>query len=176
MKKVVLYIAASLDGYIADVNGNVEWLGGDGSQPENPGSYDRFIKTVDTVIFGNTTYQQIVTELSPYCWLYEGKTCYVLSHNEHEPCKEVTFTSEPIAELIARLKAEEGLDIWVCGGASVIQQLFTLDLIDKLCVSIIPTLLGDGVRLFGELDKELPLRLISTEVNNGMTDLWYERR
>ena len=82
MRKVVIYIAMSLDGYIADKNGSVSWLGGDGSDKDNFGSYPEFIETVDTVILGYTTYNQIVTELSPDVWPYDGKATYVPTHRD----------------------------------------------------------------------------------------------
>lgn len=73
MRKVILYIAMSIDGYIADEKGGVDWLAGDGSDKDNQGSFPRFIETVDIVILGYKTYYQIVTELSPDSWAYLGK-------------------------------------------------------------------------------------------------------
>ncbi len=82
MRKIKLYIAISLDGFIADKNGSVAFLGGDGSDEQNFGSYLDFIETIDTVILGHSTYNQIVTELSPDEWAYKGKTSYVLTHRD----------------------------------------------------------------------------------------------
>ena len=65
MGKIVLYLAVSIDGYLADEQGGVDWLGGDGSQPDAPGSYPEFYAGVDAVVMGWTTYHQIVTQLSP---------------------------------------------------------------------------------------------------------------
>ena len=80
MRKVISYIAMSIDCYIADKDGSVSWLSGDGSDPENGGSYNDFIGTVDTVILGYKTYNQIVTELSPEAWVYADKMRYVITH------------------------------------------------------------------------------------------------
>lgn len=63
MRDTVLYTSMSLDGYLADENGGVNWLVGDGSDPQNPGSYEDFFKSIDTIILGNTTYEQITKEL-----------------------------------------------------------------------------------------------------------------
>ena len=82
MRNVILYIAMSLDGYLADANGGVAWLDGDGSDSLHPGSYEAFSETVDTVLMGYRTYRQIVTELSPETWPYCGKTTYVWTHRE----------------------------------------------------------------------------------------------
>jgi len=167
----------SLDGYIADEKGGVYWLMGDGSDPSaDQGSFSRFIETIDTVILGYTTYHQIVTELCPDFWAYPGKKSYVITHRQLESNDEIIFTSEDFQTLMMRLKNDEGKAIWICGGASIIQQAFRYDLIDKVCVSIVPTLLGKGIRLFDTQEKEKPLKLVSTEINNGMIDLWYERR
>ena len=78
--------------------------------------------------------------------------------------------------MVKRLREEEGNGIWICGGASIVRQLMETDLIDTLHISVIPTLLGDGVRLFGPLEKEQKLRLVKTQSYNGITDLVYEKR
>ena len=176
MRNVILYIAMSLDGYLADANGGVAWLDGDGSDSLHPGSYEAFSETVDTVLMGYRTYRQIVTELSPETWPYCGKTTYVWTHRELPAAEGIVFTSQSPAELIAALKTQPGQDIWVCGGANVVQQLLALDLLDRLFVTVIPTLLGDGIRLFSQQERELPLKLIAVERYNGMAELRYQRR
>lgn len=176
MRKAVLYIAMSLDGYIADRNGGVGWLEGDGSDCSHPGTYEAFYKTVDTIILGNKTYRQIAEELSPDKWIYEGKKSYVLTHHPPMSTEEVTFTARPIENLVRDLKNEKGKDIWICGGASVINQLLESDLIDRICITIIPVILGQGVPLFSEHEKSMKLKLKSVKSYNGMTDLIYEKR
>lgn len=176
MRKVILYIAMSLDGYIADKRGDVQWLAGDGTAPENQGSYPRFYETIDTVVLGYTTYHQIKTELSPDKWMYEGKQSVVLTHREKTSTKEIVFTDESIADLINRLKAQSGKDIWICGGASIVNQLIKLYLIDRYHITVIPTVLGGGIPLFEQLETEIKLRLVKTEEYNGMVDLVYEPR
>lgn len=78
--------------------------------------------------------------------------------------------------MIHHLKRKEGKGIWICGGANVIQQFLLEDMIDEFYISIIPTLLGKGISLFGILDKKIDLRLIKTQSYNGITDLIYQRR
>lgn len=176
MSKVVLYIAMSLDGFIAKEDGDVAWLEGQETGQPELGSYSEFIQTVDTVILGYTTYQQVVEELSPNEWPYEGKQTYVLTHKEIESKEGICFTNEKLQNLLERLTQEPGKDIWICGGASVVNQAVKLNLIDRYCVTVIPMLLGKGIRLFNHENPELKLKLISTQSYNGMTDLVYERR
>jgi len=176
MRNIILYIAMSLDGYIADRLGGVSWLGGDNSDPENIGSYSTFIETIDTVILGYKTYHQIVTELSPDEWVYTGLKSYVLTHNKNNSTEEVIFTDKNLADLIVKLKSENGKDVWICGGATIVNQLINLDLIDRYHISVIPTILGEGIRLFDVHQKELKLKLISTQSYNGIVDLVYECR
>ena len=176
MKKIIAYIATSLDGYIADKNGSVSWLTGDASDGQNYGSYPKFIETIDTVILGYNTYHQIVTELSPNEWAYKGKKSYVLTHKKIENTDEIVFTDEDIGVLISNLKSEKGKNIWLCGGATIIQQFHKQGLIDEYTLSIIPTILGNGIKLFDESNVEIKLKLKSTKSYNGIVDLVYERR
>lgn len=174
MRKIIVYIAMSLDGYIADKVGGVGWLSGDGSDAENLGSYPTFIETVDTVILGYKTYHQIVTELSPAVWAYEGKQSYVLTHRTMENTDDITFTDREISGLLNELKSQNGKDIWICGGASIVNQVIKKKLVDELCISIIPAILGDGIKLFDLQENEKTLKLVSTLSYNGIVDLRYQ--
>ena len=176
MRKVTLFIAMSLDGYIPDKDGGVDWLNGQEKNGENTDTYSEFIKTIDTIIMGWNTYHQVITELSPEEWVYPEQISYVITHREIPSTERIHFTSESPCDLVKRLREEEGNGIWICGGASIVRQLMETDLIDTLHISVIPTLLGDGVRLFGPLEKEQKLRLVKTQSYNGITDLVYEKR
>lgn len=176
MGKIVLYLAVSVDGYIADKQGGVDWLMGDGSDPENMGSYSAFYDTVESIIMGWTTYRQIVTELAPDSWPYEGRPCYVVTHRSEPDREGIAFWNGPLTDLTDKLKRECEGNVWICGGASVAGQLLQENRIDKLWLSVMPTVLGKGVRLFPELSQELPLKLVGTEQYNGIVDLVYERR
>ena len=153
MRKTVLYIGMSLDGYIADPNGGVGWMNGQEESAENGDSYENFIKTVDTVIMGWNTYHQVTTELSVGEWVYEGLTTWVITHRTAEEGEKATespilFTDRSPCDLVKSLKKEEGKNIWICGGADIVRQLMEEDLIDVYHISILPILLGDGIRLF----------------------------
>ena len=103
-------------------------------------------------------------------------TTYVLTHKECNSSQQIHFTSENPVLLLERLKQEAGKDIWICGGANLVQQLVSKNMIDKYYISVIPTLLGNGVRLLGNIDREIKLRLCKTQTYNGITDLIYMRR
>lgn len=176
MRKICLFIAMSLDGYIADHNGGVDWLKGQGSDDENMDTYSEFVKNIDTILMGFNTYHQIVTELSPSEWVYNDFTTYVITHGEHTSSEKIRFTNINPVDLAKRLKAESGKDIWICGGANLVQQLVDKDVIDCYYITVIPTLLGSGIRLFENAEHEIQLRLLKTQSYNGMTDLIYTRR
>ncbi|MBP3477303.1 MAG: dihydrofolate reductase [Lachnospiraceae bacterium] len=176
MRKVVLFIAMSLDGYIADKNGNVDWLNGQSGNENNIDTYSIFIKDVDTVIMGWNTYHQIVTELSPSEWVYDNLTSYVITHRELSSTNKIIFTNKNTCDIVNELKQKQGKNIWICGGANIIQQLIEADLIDEYYISVIPTILGSGIRLFGTNLKEIKLKLVDTQTYNGITDLIYTRR
>ena len=176
MGKIVLYLAISVDGYLVDEQGGVDWLVGDGSEPDAPGSYPAFWDTVDAIVMGWTTYHQLVTELSPDSWPYEGLPCYVVTHRQEKEQKDISFWNGELTVLAGKLKEAHEGNIWICGGASVAGQLLKEGRIDQLWLSVIPTVLGKGVRLFPGLPQKLPLKLVRTAHWNGIVDLVYEKR
>lgn len=166
----------SLDGYIADGRGGVEWLCGEDPDAEMPDAYGSFIKDADTVIMGWNTYHQIVTELSPDEWIYKGLKSYVVTHRKEEPKDGICFTDESPCELVERLKQSDGKAIWICGGADIVRQLLGKGEIDTFHISIIPVLLGGGIRLFDTSEMPVSLRLVRTLNYNGIIEAVYERR
>ena len=176
MRKAVLFIAMSLDGYIADKNGGVDWLTGQDSNAETDDSYAAFEQEIDTVVMGHTTYQQVTTELSPEKWVYENLQSYIITHKAYEPRHNIHFVSANPCTLVKDLTRKSGKDIWICGGAGMIRQLMQENLIDRYHISIIPTILGSGISLFGTLPFEIKLRLVSVKNSNGITELVYEKR
>lgn len=176
MRKVILFIAISLDGYIADSHGSVEWLNGQGNDNENVDTYSVFVKEIDTILMGWNTYHQIVTELSPTKWVYDNFTTYVITHNKNQSTEKIRFTAENPVQLLKNLKSNDGKDIWICGGANLVGQLMRAELIDQYYISVIPILLGKGIRLFQELENEQKLFLIKAKHYNGIVELIYEHR
>jgi dihydrofolate reductase len=164
-----VFIAASLDGFIARPDGGIDWL----ARVERPGEdygYQKFHDSIDTLIVGRKTYE---TALGFPSWPYGGKRCIVLTHGAREaPHDEEFFAGDP-ATLVARLTAEGMRRAYVDGG-SVIQQFLTAGLVTDLTLSIIPVLLGEGVRLFGATGRDLPLRLAGSRTfDSGLVQLEY---
>lgn len=176
MKKTILYIAMSLDGYIADNEGNIDWLGGQDPNYQGDYGYSQFIENIDTVVMGYTTYDKVTTELSPDQWPYEGLNSYVLTHREMTDTSEIKFINQPVNELLSKLNKESGKSIWICGGANIIHQFIEYSLIDEYHLSIMPVILGNGIRLFGESEQEKHLRLIASSTTNGVLDCIYHKR
>lgn len=176
MRTTTLFIAMSLDGYIADCKGGVGWLEGQGNDHEDIDSYSEFVKNIDTILMGWNTYHQVVTELSPKEWIYNDFTTYVITHKVLTSSEKIQFKNINPVDLIKRLQEENGKGIWICGGADIVGQLINEDLIDCYHITIIPTLLGSGIRLFESAKQEIKLKLLNTQSYNGMTDLIYTRR
>ena len=115
MKKISLFIAMSLDGYIADSKGSVDWLAGQGNEDENVDAYSEFVKDIDTVIMGWNTYHQIVTELSPKEWVYNDLTTYVVTHSPKASSDKIHFTNEDpalTAQKAAGRRWKRYMDMW----------------------------------------------------------------
>jgi dihydrofolate reductase len=176
MRKVVLFIAMSLDGYIADASGKVDWLTGHSAQQEDMDTYSDFIQDVDTVVMGWNTYHQIVTELSPSKWVYENLTSYVITHRKLPSQQRIVFTQESPCEVVRRQRQLPGKTIWICGGASIVKPLLAQGLIDEYRICVIPTILGAGIRLFAQTQKPIPLKLVRTQTGNGIIELVYTVR
>lgn len=101
---------------------------------------------------------------------------YVITHKERTSLEKVKFVNISPAELVKKLKEKDGKDVWMCGGADIVRQLVNENLIDCYHITVIPTLLGSGIRLFDNARQEIKLRLLSSQSYNGMTDLVYIRR
>lgn len=155
---------------------SIGWLNGQGRDDENIDSYSEFTKTIDTILMGWNTYHQIVTELSPEEWIYKDFTTYVITHNELTSSDKIRFVNTNPGYLLKKLKEENGKDVWICGGANLVQQLVNEDLINYYHITVIPILLGSGIRLFENGKHKIKLRLIKTLSYNGMADLIYTRR
>ena len=153
----ILYIAMSLDGYIAKEDGDINWL----SIVENPTEdygYSKFISTVSTVIMGRKTYDKVLSFGIEFP--HKDKKCYVISHQKTGKDNNVEFYNGSIADLINKLKNTTDKNIFIDGGAEHVFELMKQNLIDKYIISIIPIFLGNGISLFKSGRPEKVLRLL----------------
>ena len=176
MGKVSLFIAVSVDGFIADEAGQVTWISGQRKDQEILDTYQAYMADVATIIMGNKTYQQVTTTLSPDKWPYTGYKTYVLTHKAKQNLSEITFSARSPAELVKELKETQTGKIWICGGASIAQALQKADLIDEYYLTVIPVILGKGIRLFSDSGLPTNLNLSQTTTYNGIVELKYEKR
>jgi dihydrofolate reductase len=172
-RKLILYIAMSLDGFIAKPDGDISFL----SQVEQEGEdygYSEFIQTVDTVILGRKTYDKVLS--MDLDLPYGDRIVYVLTRSSQQESGKVHFYSGSLPELISSLKSQEGKHIYCDGGAETVNRLLQDNLFDELIISIIPVLLGDGIRLFGKAFQEQKLKLVKTKsFEKGLVLLHYIR-
>jgi dihydrofolate reductase len=161
----VLFIASSLDGYIARENGDIDWL------PENTASgYDDFIKSVDTVIMGKTTYDQILT-FGDYP--YKDKKSFVFTRNDQNKDENTEFVSN-VEKFVKGGFPGTGENIWLVGGAEIIVSFLKQRVVDEIIISVIPILLGKGIPLFKNIENEINLELIKTEKYDRLVGLHYK--
>lgn len=175
MRNIVLYIASSLDGYIADKHGGVKWLDKYGNSKSNEENYNKFINNISTIIMGRKTYDQVINELSPTNWIYGNIETYILTNSEIEESPTIKSIRSDFLKFINKLKQEDGKDIWIVGGSETINLFQKYNLIDEYKIGIIPVILGDGIKLFKKLDKEIKLELKSTENIEDMVMLTYKK-
>jgi dihydrofolate reductase len=164
-----VYIAASLDGFIARLDGRIDWLATVERAGEDYG-YQRFRDSIDVCIVGRKTYE---TVLEFETWPYAGKRCIVMTHAALNAKHGEEFYCGPPEVLVERLSAEKAKRAYVDGGV-VIQQFLSAGLISDLTVSVVPILLGEGVRLFGRTGRDLPLKFVASRAfESGLVKLEY---
>lgn len=172
-RKVILYIAASLDGYIAKPNDDLAFLSIVEKEGEDYG-YSEFIKTVDTVILGRRTYDWIMAHVPEF--VHADKETYVITRTARPDVGKTHFYTGQLKDLINDLKSGEGKHIFCDGGAEIVHEFLMHDLIDEFVISIIPILVGDGIRLFQDGRPEQLLELVSArQFEKGLTQLHYRR-
>ncbi|MCE1183996.1 dihydrofolate reductase family protein [Zoogloea sp.] len=172
--RISVFVATSLDGYIARPDGGVEWLDVPPPSPTEDYGFQGFFETVDTLVMGRHTFEKVLS-FDP--WPYARKPVIVLSrrvveipaHLQH--C--VTASSENPAELASRLWVEGRRHLYVDGGITI-QGFLAAGLVDELTITRIPILLGGGVPLFGALLQDVPLTLqFSRSFANGLVQTRY---
>ncbi|WP_418499321.1 dihydrofolate reductase family protein [Flagellimonas sp.] len=176
MRKISLFIATSLDGYIAKPNDDLSFLKLVEKEGEDYG-YTEFTDTVDTIIIGRRTYDYVIGEIGIGHYDNGQRDVYVITRTERPQNGRTIFYTGNLAELVKELKSKEGKTIYCDGGAEIINELLKLDLIDEFIISIIPVLLGSGTRLFDDGRPEQILEFVEVKTFvTGLTQLHYKRR
>ncbi len=176
MRKIALFIAMSLDGYIAKPNDDLSFLKIVEKEGEDYG-YAEFMDKIDTIIIGRKTYDYVLKEIGSSHYDNGQRDVYVMTRTERPKVGRTTFYTGNLTDLVKRLKAEEGKNIYCDGGAEVINELLKHDLIDKFIIAVIPILLGNGTRLFKDGRPEQTLEFMTAKTFvTGLTQLHYKRK
>ena len=170
-----VYIATSLDGFIARPGGEIDWLG----EPEEGEDYGwaEFIAGIDAIVMGRATFEQVLTFGT---WPYEGTPLTVLSTTmktipEHLKGKAEVSSLQPLA-LLEHLAAMGRKRVYVDGGKTI-QSFMRAGLIDELIITRLPVLIGQGIPLFGPLDGDAAWEHLSTKTfGKGLVKSSYRRR
>lgn len=170
-RNVVLFIAASLDGYIATKDDSLEWLFQVDGEGDN--GFAAFYETVDTVLMGKRTYDWIM-EQDMQEFPYKNKQSYVFTRSSVTETENVKFISDDVSDFIQHLKHQEGKDVWIVGGGELLHTFLQEKLLDELILTVAPTILGNGIPLFKKGDYQLDLFLKRTKRCNQFVELHYE--
>jgi dihydrofolate reductase len=181
--RVTIHMAASLDGFIARKDGRVdcfetsdEFVGGD---TMDPGSVDAFLKTIDCYVMGSRTYETAIGfEAEGLGWPYGDKPTFVITGRElPRTRKNVEFYSGDLTRFVNGRLRPTFRAIWIVGGSIVSTECLRLGLADEIRYSILPTLIGDGIPFFANLDKDIALHLVEVKAyKSGTVELRYEVR
>jgi dihydrofolate reductase len=190
--KTVYYGAASLDGYLADADDNLDWLLNyegtfehEGAEPDpmsEGGGYERFYDGVRALVMGSVTYEWILEHLDVTGgegqWPYRGKPCWVLSSRELRRPEgdeaDVRIVDAPVSELYGEMASAAGDGVlWLVGGGNVASQFADAGLIDEVILTIVPVVLGAGKPVF-DRPPSGSFELLGTRASsNGMVELHY---
>lgn len=164
-----LYMATSLDGYIADAEGGIDWL----NEYETGVDYgtEAFMAEVDTLIMGRATFDQV---RGFGAWPYGGKRVFVLTSRPIADAPEGVEGTSDLAGLIAELR-EDGARVWIVGGPTAVDGCRAMGALDTVELFVMPVLLGAGIPLFGGEADALGLHLVSVDAyETGAVALRYE--
>lgn len=167
MRKVVLNVAVSLDGFIEGLNGEYDWCLTDQDYGMN-----EFLNLTDSIFFGRKSYELFINTGSD---LWADKKAYVFSNTLQQVGKGETLISGDIAGQVKHIKERQGKDIWLFGGASLTSTLLNAGLIDEFILSVHPVVLGEGKPLFQQVNTKTSLKLLDCKTyNTGLVQLYYE--
>jgi dihydrofolate reductase len=173
VRKIIVYIATSADGYIARPDGNVDWL----NRPRIAGNYGMgaFMRSIDTILWGRKTYEPVLRMGSKGGGFGSKIKNYVFSHQPPpSPTPDVEFVNKPVGVFAKRLRAMPGKNIWIMGGAGIIASFLDEGEIDEFIIHVIPTFIGEGIPLVQPRHRNVPLVLKSVRrFTDGVVRLHY---
>lgn len=171
-RKVTVFIAMSLDGYIAKPDDDLSFLSIVEQEGEDYG-YQAFVDSIDTVIMGRKTYDWVMSQVPQFP--HHDKDTYVITRTSRPSIGTTHFYTDSLKELVLSLKAASGKGVFVDGGAEIVNEMLKEDLVDELIISVIPILVGNGTRLFKDYRPEQRLALISAQhFAKGLVQLHYK--
>src|SRR6188508_1801569 len=181
--RVTIHMVASLDGFIARKDGRVDWLETSDTFEDGvnlaPEFIQEFLKTIDCYVMGSRTYETALDfEAKGFGWSYGDKPTFVLTRRDLPRIREtVEFYSGDLAELVNARLRPAFRSIWFVGGGAVSGECLRLGLADEVRYSILPILIGDGIRFFERLDRDVALHLAEVKAyKSGTVELRYEVR
>ena len=177
MSKTVLYIAMSMDGFIARPDGNLDWLTSTPNPEVGDYGYDELLKSIGTTIMGRKTYDEVMG--FGIEWPYSGLNTYVVTSNQNLKIQspDTYLLTENVAEFVQNLKSKSEKDIWLVGGGQLVTMFINHNLLDKMIITIIPKLIGEGIPLFAPKPNEVDWKLISAQsFDTGVVNLTYEKQ
>lgn len=170
MRSIVLGLGISLDGYIARLDGSVDFL----FMPKDY-SMAEFFTRIDTAIMGRKTLDVVLKMGSGGS--YGNMATYVFSHSQPPGTRDkLTFVNEPLERFVARLRKQKGKDIWLMGGGELAREFLKVDLVDELYLGVVPVLLGEGIPLFPSGFPQRDFTLLENKTfSKGLITLTYKR-
>jgi dihydrofolate reductase len=180
MRKVIFESAVSIDGFIEGPNGEMDWLVFEG----NCCDASAFLSGFDTIFYGRKAYEKfgVLPEITAdlpqaereFYYSLSIMRKYVFSRTEKHVAGNGMVVSENLEAEVARIREEEGKNIWFCGGADILRTFADLDLIDEYVLTIHPVVLSSGKPLFAGIKKPLNLKLINKHnLKSGVVKLRY---
>jgi dihydrofolate reductase len=174
---IVLYVATSLDGFIARPDGSLDWLTSiPKSQTGDDYGYTDLLNSIGTTIMGRRTYEEIIG--FGVDWPYVGLDSYVVTTNENFKIQSPNtyILTKNWKDLVTELKKKKAKDIWLIGGGQLITTFINEGLLDKMIISIIPKIIGEGLPLFANKPKETNWKLTEAKpYDTGVVNLTYEK-